>query len=383
MLASAGPNRALATGPTGQTERRQLLQQGPSKHLRAPHRAAARSGRRQKVTAGAARARTAPGRHAVPGAARTAGSCPLAAGAARARSGWFNETMSASNARRLPATGCWGWLAWRSGAAGASSGSSTLLARGWRRADRRSRNAMGPHSRDSSPPRAIGVSRGQYERSPAGLYTRAAFERAGYAARSRTAKGTLGRRGCAVQSIWDQCTSSTRKSGMPTWAIPCSPSWAELLRSACRRAFGSRISGDSRRGAGGPRNKGGVKDREGVSRKRLRHGAPKGGLAWTDVRVPLTVSISRRVALLRLRRRTSWRNVWRRAEDALPRRQGTPPVVTASRCTSRADVSNRAPLRGHVDRGASSRRRSNGGRLHLYAQLILAFAAADKRPGAL
>ena len=209
--------------------------------------------------------------------------------------------------------------------------------------------------------KAIGVIESSYD-ALSGLYTRAAFER-------RVRAVTDHKTSQAWSALYidvDQLHVINEKSGMHVGDSVLAQ-LGELLRQRLPHgAFGSRISGD-RFVVLLPAQ---VNDAERFAES-LRTGAER--LAVTDVGVPLPVSISVGVALLDCAA-DELAHVLAAAETACK--------AAKDRGRNRVEVyqqSDVSIVRRFADIGIAGQLREaiDQGRLHLYAQLILPFAAAD------
>ncbi len=209
--------------------------------------------------------------------------------------------------------------------------------------------------------KAIGVIESSYD-ALSGLYTRAAFER-------RVRAVTDHKTSQAWSALYidvDQLHVINEKSGMHVGDSVLAQ-LGELLRQRLPHgAFGSRISGD-RFVVLLPAQ---VNDAERFAES-LRAGAER--LAVTDVGVPLPVSISVGVALLDCAA-DELAHVLAAAETACK--------AAKDRGRNRVEVyqqSDVSIVRRFADIGIAGQLREaiDDGRLHLYAQLILPFAAAD------
>ena len=209
--------------------------------------------------------------------------------------------------------------------------------------------------------KAIGVIESSYD-ALSGLYTRAAFERRVRAVTDRKTSQAWS----ALYIDVDQLHVINEKSGMHVGDSVLAQ-LGELLRQRLPHgAFGSRISGD-RFVVLLPAQ---VNDAERFAES-LRTGAER--LAVTDVGVPLPVSISVGVALLDCAA-DELAHVLAAAETACK--------AAKDRGRNRVEVyqqSDVSIVRRFADIGIAGQLREaiDAGRLHLYAQLILPFAAAD------
>jgi diguanylate cyclase (GGDEF)-like protein len=210
--------------------------------------------------------------------------------------------------------------------------------------------------------KALGVIESSYD-ALSGLYTRAAFERR---VRAVTAEREMNQSWSALYIDVDQLHAINEKSGMHVGDAVLAQ-LGELLRQRLPRgAFGARISGD-RFAVLLPAS---ADDAEGFAES-LRAGTET--LAMTHADTPIPVSVSIGVALLD-RGADQLAHALAAAETACK--------AAKDRGRNRVEVYQQSDLsivRRHADISIAAQLRQaiDVGRLHLDAQLILPFAAAD------
>ena len=212
--------------------------------------------------------------------------------------------------------------------------------------------------------KAIGVIESSYD-PLSGLYTRAAFERR---VRAAIAERKPSQPWSALYIDVDQLHAINEKSGMHVGDAVLGQ-LGELVRQRLPPGgFGARISGD-RFVVLLP-----AADRRCRALRRVAARGRRAACRCCRARTRTPVSISVGVALLDAERGGARARTGRR-RDRLQGRQGSRPQ--SRRALRAVRRQHRAPLRRHRHRRAAARAPSTQGRLHLDAQLILPFAAAE------